>query len=599
MTAYPTRDELDEEYTWDLTRIYETPGDWTAAADALADDLETLRGLEAPARSPTTLVAALEAIADVLARKSRLELYATLSRNEDTTDERRRDRHRRIQRLGAEVDEAVQGIRERIQRDADRARTHLEDPALEGWRDYLEDVLARASHTRDAGVEAVIAAFEPVLEKQIDTIVAITTEDFDPPTVEDPDGEQFAVDRNSYREAMDSPDRAFRRRAHEAFYDALGENEHALAAAVAEKVEANAAMTEARNYDSVRAMAFDRASYPDTGMSVSFSGAQHDAVLEGVRDHLDAYHDLLESRRRHLGVDRLRPWDASAPLVEGEPPELSYEDVREHVLAAVEPLGTTYRDRLERFLDERRVDVYPTEKKRTDIPAYCPSSPETGAFVLANFREDLRTAFFLAHELGHAMHLEYLREAQPPRYVTNPRPVSEVPSLVHELLLTDHLLEAGDPSFSPFVRERRAEFLTGNVFGAARSSAFLNDVYRTVEDGGDLTPDRLAETYAEYGTEFRGPMAADDPGVGWRREAYAREPYHSYQYVVGAVAAVSAYGRLRSGDLSTDRYCEFLETTGRRDTASSFGVLGVDVTAAEPYERLAGELDRIRDARGA
>lgn len=157
------------------------------------------------------------------------------------------------------------------------------------------------------------------------------------------------------------------------------------------------------------------------------------------------------------------------------------------------------------------MDVYPTERKRTDIPAYCPSSPETGAFVLANFREDLRTAFFLAHELGHAMHVESLRAAQPSRYVTSPQPVSEVPSLVHELLLADHLLEAGDPSLAPFVRERRAEFLTGNVYGAAHSSAFLHDVYRTVEDEGDLTPERLAETHAEYATEFREPSRATTP----------------------------------------------------------------------------------------
>jgi oligoendopeptidase F len=63
------------------------------------------------------------------------------------------------------------------------------------------------------------------------------------------------------------------------------------------------------------------------------------------------------------------------------------------------------------------------------------------------------------------------------------------------------------------------------------------------------------------------------------------------------VAAVSAYDRLRSGDLPADRYLEFLETTGRRDTASSLELLGVDVTNDEPYERLADELERIRAAR--
>jgi oligoendopeptidase F len=597
MTDYPTREQVDDQYTWDLTRIYETPADWEADHEQLRENLDTLRAHEQPTASPTALSDALEAIADALVTKSRLELYAQLSRNEDTTDDDRRDRQRRARQLAADVDEAVQTVRRRIQRDATTARESIEDPALDGWQTYLEDILSQAAHTRDAGAEAVIAAFEPVVETQTDTIVAITTEDVEPPTVEGPDGKQFEVDKNTYREALDHPDRAFRRRAHQAFFESLGEHEHALAAAIGEKVQAHAALAEARNYDSVREMALSRASYPDTGIHMSLSEETHDAVIDGVRQQLDAYHDLLESRRECLGVETLRPWDTNIPLTDGEPPELSYADVREHVLAAVEPLGEDYRDTLETFLDERRVDLYPTERKRTDIPAYCPSSPDAGAFVLANFREDLRTAFFLAHELGHAMHIEHLRDAQPPRYVTNPQPVSEIPSIVHELLLTEHLLENGDPELAPFVRERRAEFLSGNVYGAGQSAAFLHEVYQLVEDGGDLTPDRLAETYAEVANEFHGPIEADVPGVGWRRQAYAREPYHNYQYVIGAMGAVSVFQRIQSGALSTDAYRDVLRQTGRQDAESSFEELGIDVTAAEPYERVADELDRIRTSR--
>lgn len=597
MTDYPTRDELDEQHTWDLTRIYATPDDWAAARDDLSGRVDELHDRTAPTDSPAALAASLDAVETALVAKSRLTLYARLRRNEDTTDDERRDRYRRSQRLAADVDEAVQAVRRRIHRDADAAREYRDAPALDGWRDYLDDLLAQAPHTLDADAEGIVAAFEPVVESQSDTVLAVTTGDVEAPTVEGPDGEPFTVDRGSLREALDSPDREFRRRAHTAFFDALGHHEHALAAAVARKADAHAALAEARDYDSVREMALSRASYPDTGMHVSFPEATHDAVVEQVRAHRGAYHDLLESRRDCLGVETLRPWDERAPLRDatGDPPALSYEEVREHVLAAVEPLGAAYRDRLAAFLDERRVDVYPTDRKRTDIPAYCPSSPETGAFVLANFRHDLRTAFFLAHELGHAMHVELMRDARPPRYVNSPQPVSEVPSLVHELLLADHLLAAGDPALAPHVRERRAEFLAGNVFRAGRSAAFHHDVYRTAADGGDLTPDRLAALYADHDDAFRGPRAPHE--AGWRRQSYAREPYHSYQYVTGTVAAVSVHRRVRSGDLSPDAYLEFLRNTGRRDSESSFASLGVDVTASDPYDRVAEELDRVGAAR--
>lgn len=594
---YPTRDELDEEHTWDLTRIYASPDEWEAERAELADHVDRLRDLEDPTDTPAALAAALEAIETAYVTLSRLELYALLRKNEDTTDEERRDRHRRANRLAAAVDDAVQALRRRIHRDAGTARAFRDDPALDGWRTYLDDLLARADSTRGSDAEAVIAAFEPVVEDATEVVVAITTGDFEPPGVEGPDGEPFEVDRNTYREALDSPDRSFRRRAHEAFYEALGDQEHALAAAIARKIDAYAALARARNYGSVRELRLSGSSYPDTGMHVSLPESAHDAVLDRVREQAGAYHDLLESRRACLGVDRLRPWDLSAPLVDGDPPDLDFETVRTTVLDAAEPLGADYRDRLAAFLDERRVDVYPTERKRTDIPAFCPSSPETGAFVMANFLDDLRTAFFVVHELGHAMHVELMREARPPRYVNSPQPISEVPSILQELLFADHLLETGDPTWGPFVHERRAELLAGNAFGAGRSAAFLHEVYRFVEEGGDLSPDRLAETYADTAAEFRGPVEPADTGWGWRREAYARKPYHSYQYVIGAVGAVAVHRALRDGDLSPGAYREFLENTGRRDSMDSLATLGVDPTDAEPFEKLAEELNRVRTAR--
>jgi len=69
MTDHSTRDELDEQYTWDLTRIYDTPDDWEAAADDLERRIEVLRNQNVPVDSPARLVELLEAIEAVLVIK--------------------------------------------------------------------------------------------------------------------------------------------------------------------------------------------------------------------------------------------------------------------------------------------------------------------------------------------------------------------------------------------------------------------------------------------------------------------------------------------------------------------------------------------------
>jgi oligoendopeptidase F len=589
--SLPARDDVDPEYRFDLTRIFQHPEEWEAAREELLDRLDDLRQrADQSLDQPATLRDLLAATEECHRRKQRLQAYATLARYVATDDAAAADRTQRLRALESSFGPAVAAVHRRLRETDD---DHLDEllAALEDYGFYARNLRAQATHTRPAVIEETIAAFESTVEAPSRVVTAVTSEDFDPPSVERPDGETVDVGYSTYG-TVSHPDRDYRRRVYEAYYREVERFEHALARTYAEKLNAAATIADVREYDSIRDREL-RGSYPDSGLSLSLPESVHDTMLSAVRENLAPYHRAFDVRRERLGVESLRPWDLGVPLTDADP-TVEYETARDLIVDAVAPLGDEYADRVEQILRERRVDVYPTRDKRTDLPAACPSSATDGAFVFANFGEDVRTTFSLVHELGHAMNVEYHRSG-PARYATNSEAICEVPSILHELLLAEHLLERGG-DLAAAARDRLLNCVGGNLYSAAKGSAFAHRTATLVEGGDDLTPGRARDIFADLLAAFRAPVDyRDDPGrhwFGWGRHSI----YNGYQYVLGATGALVVRDRLRDGSLSPGEYREFLADTGREQPVSLFRRLGCDVTTTAPFERAATAFDGYVDA---
>jgi len=591
-TSLPARDDVSPEYRFDLTRIFESPDEWADAATTLREDLDALESrADESLETADDLRALLELVEDCYRRKQRLDLYVTLYGNVNTESDEAADLQRQFRDLESEFEPAVAAVKRRL-RATDDDRLDALVAELDDYRRYAESLREQAERVRSPDAEDAVAAHGEVRSAPTRVIRAITTEDFDPPSVERPDGETVSLRYGNYREELSHPNREYRKRVYEAYRDEMDRFENALARAYAEKLAAANAEVEVRGYGSIRDRDF-RATYPESGLEPGLPGEVHDAMLDAVRDNLKPYHRAQAVRRERLDVEELRPWDLEASIADAPAPEIPYEEAKSDVLDALAPLGDEYVSRARSFFEERRIDVFPTESKRTDIPAYCPSSAEDGAFVLANYREDVRTASFVCHELGHALNVTYHREG-PTRYATCPTAICEIPSILHELLLVERWMEQGG-ALADHARNRLLEFLGGNFYGSAMHSAFDHRLATAVEDGEDLSAERVRETYADLLGEFRPEVAYEDrAGRNWLGRGL-RPPYSSFQYVLGATGALVVRDRLREGSLSPAEYRDFLRHTGRRDLLDQFDALGLDVTSADPYERAAEALEGYLD----
>ena len=586
MSQVPEREELPTEDTWDLTSIYANDDAWAEAYDSVTDRVDDLREYEDRAtESPETLLELLELRESILREVSNVSSYASLRSAEDTRNQEYQAMQARAESLSSSARSAVSFLEPELQT-LDRAdvESFVEaEPALAEYEHYFDDVLRAKPHTRSAEVEELLADLGEVAGSASDIYGMLSNADLTFPTVERPDGEAVEITQGNFTKLQKHADREFRRTVYEAYYDEWAEIRNAVGTSLKNSVRKDVKYARARNYETAREAALDG---PNVPVEV------YDTLLESVRDNLDVLHRHADLKREALGVEDLRMWDLYAPMAGGESPKIPYDQAREYVVDAVEPLGDAYQKRVREGLDSRWVDVHENRGKRSG--AFSAGTYDTQPFILLNYQDDISSMFTLAHELGHSLHSELAKEAQPWQYADYTIFVAEVASTVNETLLTQHLLDTlDDDALRLHILDEYLERFRSTLYRQTMFAAFELRIHEIAEDDGALTPDRFDEEYRSLKADFYEPAVLDDRiAREWMRIPHFYYNYYVYQYATGISAAVAIVDQILSeGDDAAAAYREALALGGSEYPMDVLHTAGVDMTSSEPIDAALGVYD--------
>jgi oligoendopeptidase F len=592
----PERSEIDDAYTWDLTDLFADDEAWEETYAETDERIEELSAYEGRVtESAATLEAVLELRESIMRDVSNLSAYARMRKDEDTTNQTYQALAARARSLAADASSAASYIEPELQElDGGEVEALIEEnSALEAYEHYFDDTLRMKSHTRSAEIEALLADLSEVTGAAGDVYNMLTNADMEFPAVEDPDGETQRITLSNFTKLQKHPDRPFRQRVYEAFYDEWEQYRNSVGTAYKNSVKADEKLATARHYESAREAALDG---PNVPVSV------YDTLVETVESNLDVLHRHAGLKRDALGVEELRMWDLYAPLADGESPELEYDRAREYVIEAVEPLGEAYRDRMAEGLDSRWVDVYETANKQSG--AYSGGTYDSQPYILMNYQDDIASMYTLAHELGHSMHSELTSDAQPYVYSGYEIFVAEVASTVNEALLTRHLLETvDDERFRRHVLDEYLERFRSTLFRQTMFASFEHRAHELERAGEALTPDRLDELYRELKTEYYDPAAVDERiAREWMRIPHFYRAYYVYQYATGISAANAIVDLIESeGESAAADYREFLRSGSSAYPLELLETAGIDMSTAEPveaaierYDEMLGEFESLK-----
>ena len=592
----PPRDEVKEEFTWDLTEIYESDEKWAeefAALESVPARLESFRG--SLGESAGTLLEFFRLDDSISLRLEKLAGYASCKADQDLANGFYQDMRGKAMRRCVEISEASAFARPEIMAIPEEKLEsfYAARPELEEYRRSLYRIRRRAEHILSPAEEKLLSAAGEMADSPDNIGGALRNADLRFEDAVDSKGERHPLSSGTLVPLMESSDRTLRKSAFENCFCRYGEFKNTVASILDAQFKQLNFFARARKYPSTLTAALDGTEVPEE---------VYMNLISAVHENMEAMYRYVRLRKRALGVEELHMYDVYTPIVADAAEKISYEQAKETVLSALSVLGEDYVELLKKGFDGRWIDVYENQGKRSG--AYSSGISRPHPYVLLNHKDNLESMFTIAHEMGHALHSYYSCKNQPVSTSDYVIFVAEVASTCNEILLVRKLLEqTGDKKRRAYLINHFLEQFKGTVYRQTMFAEFELEMGRMSWAGESLTAEELCRKYLELNKLYFGPDMVSDELIGleWARIPHFFYNYYVFQYATGfAAAAAIAQRILTEGAPAVEDYKRFLSSGGSSDPISLLKIAGVDMASPEPvaaalrlFNELIGELEEL------
>ncbi|MEO8937747.1 MAG: oligoendopeptidase F [Burkholderiaceae bacterium] len=582
------------EDRWNLNDLYATPAAWDAEAAKLGDQLGELGQCKGRlGQSLARFRSCIELVADAQRRYYRLDVYASETHNQDTTEKGGIELNQRSQVLGAKLGEATSFFSPEIlalgAKKVDRMLAA--DTSLAEYRHFLDDILRTAPHTLDAKGEALVARFGLTGDVASSTYTVLSTADMPWPVVKLSDGSTVTLDQSAYTKYRGAQNRADRKIVMDAFFGQYKQFEHTFGSTLYGQMKIDSVNAKVHKYPDAITSALDRNAVPV---------AVYDTLISQANAHLPTLHRYFRLRAKMLGVTDMHYYDIYPPLVKDDV-SYSLADAKRLTLEAVAPLGPDYVAAMKNGFDHRWMDAYPRPHKLSGAHmagiAY-----DVHPYVLLNFNDDYESVTTVAHEWGHAMHSVLANQAQPFPTADYPIFIAEIASTFNEALLLQHVLDVAKTDHERLLFLGSAlETLRGTFFRQAMFAEFERTVHAKVDAGEPLSGETLTTIYGDilrrYHGEAQGVMKIDDiDTMEWAYIPHFYNAFYVFQYATSiAASSLFADSVANKEPGALDRYLALLRAGGSDYPYALVKKAGVDLASPAPYQSIAARMDRIMD----
>ena len=565
---------MDLKYKWATEDIYENTAAWEADFNKIKDaDFAEFRGKLSDSKAFLACMKKQEETGRIL---EKLSVYAYMKHDENTKDSAYDALLNRVNfvavNLGAKTAFVVPEI---TALDKSAIENFIKNPELSDYDYFLKCVLKNKEHVLSENEEKLITLSSEALSSFKDVFTKIDNADL-PITHFTFGGKKYPLSHGLYGVYMQSPDRDLRKKAFKAYYKAYVSLINTISATYYGSVKSDVFYAKAKKYPSALAAAL---SGEDVDVKV------YKTLISSVHKALPLLHDYMAEKKKALKLNKMYMYDAYVPTVENADIKLEYDEAYKLVVKGLSCLGEEYVGLLNKAHDERWLDVYEADGKRSG--AYSIAVFDTHPFVLLNYQQTTHDVFTIAHEMGHSIHSYFSNRTQAYAKADYKIFVAEVASTVNEVLLCRYLLKSEkDVKLKKYLLSYLMEMIRTTLFRQTQFSEFEEKVHSIVEKGEPLNKDNMSKIYLSLNKKYYGKAITHGGEIKyeWARIPHFYRAFYVYKYATGIISALAIAERiLTEGAPAVKDYFEFLSSGGSDSPVELLKKAGVDLTSDKPY----------------
>ena len=318
-----------------------------------------------------------------------------------------------------------------------------------------------------------------------------------------------------------------------------------------------------------------------------------DILCEVVTNHNKIAQDFYALKAKLLGVEKLKYHERNVEYGEIKT-EYPFTDAVTLVEKVFSQLDQEFLDILKRFLTEGHIDVYPKKGKRSG--AFCVYwAPTHPTYVLLNHNNTLQDVTTLAHEMGHGINNELVKQKQHALYFGTPTSTAEVASTFLEDFVIEELLKSATDEEKLSLLMMKLNQDVSAIFRQIACFCFEQELHKTYREKGYLSMSEIGEIFQKHMKSYMGPGVEQSSGSEnwWVYWNHIRMFFYVYSYAGGLLISKAMQAGVRKDPKFILKVKRFLSSGLSESPKDIFKHMGIDITKKEFWEEGIGEIERL------
>lgn len=567
------------DYKWDLTRIFKDENDYNNSVKRVNEILERIpeykgRILE----NENTLFEILDLDTEMDKLLSKIYVYSYLGFYDNMADVKFQQYKESASSLMVKASSVTSFmIPEILSSEFTLIEEYIsKNNKLELYRKVLEKVFRDKPHVLSEKEEKILSDLGEIMDIPSDAYDAINNIDVSFGKIKDEEGKNVELTSSNYVLFLSSKNEKVRKAAFKKKHEYYKNHINTISSLYIGQVKSDVFYSKTRKFNSVlEANLF----------SDNIDKKLYKSLIKATNKNTKYLKEYYILKAKGLGR-KLHMYDLYVNTSKVPEKVIPYEEAIKIINEALKPLGEDYLNKFNYLVENRCIDVYPKDKKRSG--AYQWGTYGVLPYVSLNYENNIDSVSTFAHEMGHAMHTYYSDTNQDFLYASYPIFLAEIASTVNEVLLSNYLIKNADNNDEK--EYHLIDFLDkfkATVYRQVMFAEYEDIIHEKYENGESLTKDLLCETYYKLNKNHFSPAVTVDKDIQyeWSRIPHFYTSYYVYKYATGFISALIIADKIENDETFKDKYITFLSSGNTKYPLELLKDLGIDMTDEKVLNR--------------
>lgn len=358
------------------------------------------------------------------------------------------------------------------------------------------------------------------------------------------------------------------------------------------EAEINSLLLDKKTNDELRGL-----KRPDEGRHVAddIESEVVDQMLVAVSGRFDLSWKFYELKAKLFKVSKLAYHERAVPFGKVEQ-KFTFSEAVELVHKVFESLDPQFARIFDTIVENGQVDVFPAKGKRGG--AFCTSELLTlPIYVLLNFDGKFQSVRTLAHEFGHAINDELMKEKQNALNFHTSLATAEAASTFLEDFVVVEVLKNADEEMKLILMMAQLDEAVGTIFRQVAAYQFETDWHGQFRRKGYLSKEEIGESFQKHMKDYMGDFVEQSPGSAnwWVQWPHFRSYFYVYSYASGLLISKSLQGAVKKDPKFISKVKEFLQAGTSDSPKNIFAKMGIDVANPKFWDQGLAEIEKLLD----